>query len=233
MGGDLTIYLPGEPIPGYLSVPEESGPWPGVLVLHQAFGLDDDVRRTNDRLARMGYLSVAPDLLATGRIKCLAKLFWDVQRGRGESVDRLESLVAWLKARADCTGSVGVIGFCVGGGLAYLLGCSGLVDVTAPNYGKTPPDELWPRSCPVVASYGRRDRIFAKEAAKAEKALTRNEIVHDVKLYSEAGHSFMNQTEGHELMFALTKPFMAVGYKREEAEDAWVRIEGFFARYLR
>ena len=233
MGGDLTIYLPGEALPGYLAVPEHAGPWPGVLVLHQAFGLDDDIRRTTDRLAGMGYLSVAPDLVAAGRIKCLARLFRDVQRGRGESVERVESLVAWLKARADCTGSVGVIGFCVGGGLAYLLGCAGSVKVTAPNYGKTPPGELWPKSCPVVASYGGRDRIFGRGAAKAEQGLGRGKIVHDVKLYPEAGHSFMNQTEGHRLMAVLTRPFMSVKYNREAAEDAWVRIEGFFARYLK
>lgn len=233
MGGDLTIYLPGEPLPGYLGVPEDAGPWPGVVVLHQAFGLDDDIRRITDRLADMGYLAIAPDLLAAGRIRCLARLFRDVQRGRGESVETVSALVDWLKVRADCTGIVGAVGFCVGGGLAYLLGCSGSVAVTAPNYAKAPPDNFWPRSCPVVASYGQRDRVFAKHAAKAREALAQNEIVHDVKLYPDAGHSFMNQTEGHAIMTALTRPFLSVEYNREAAEDAWLRIEKFFASYLR
>lgn len=233
VGGDLTIYLPGDPIPGYLAVPKGAAPWPGLVVLHQAFGLDDDIRRISDRLASMGYLSIAPDLLAAGRIKCLALLFRDVLRGSGENVDRVASMVHWLKDRADCTGVVGVIGFCLGGGLAYLLGCAGSVAGAAANYGKAPPDRLWAMSCPVVASYGGRDRVFGRDAVKVERALDENGIVHDVKLYPHAGHGFMNQTEGHRVMTTLTRPFMAVGYNREAAEDAWQRIERFFAEHLR
>lgn len=233
MGGDLTIYLPGEPLAGYLGVPEDAGPWPGVVVLHQAFGLDSDIRRITDRLAGMGYLAIAPDLLAEGRIKCLARLFRDVQRGHGQSVSTVLALVDWLKDRADCNGKVGAVGFCVGGGLAYLIGCSGSVAATAPNYGKTPPQALWPKSCPVVASYGERDRVFAKHAVRAKENLAKHEIVHDVKLYPEAGHAFMNQIEDHKIMTALTRPFMSVEYNREAAEDAWLRIEKFFATYLR
>lgn len=232
VGGDLTIYLPGDPIPGYLAVPKGAGPWPGVVVLHQAFGLDDDIRRISDRLASMGYLSIAPDLLATGRVKCLALLFRDVLRGSGENVDRVSSLVDWLKARADCTGVVGVIGFCLGGGLAYLLGSAGSVAAAAANYGKAPPEKLWAMSCPVVASYGGRDRVFARDAARVERAMDRHQIVHDVKLYPQAGHGFMNQIQGHRLMTTMTRPFMSVGYDREAAEDAWQRIERFFAEHL-
>lgn len=233
MGGDLTIYLPGVAIPGYLAVPNGPGPWPGIVVLHQAVGLDDDIRRISDRLAGMGYLSIAPDLLAAGRVKCLALLFRDLMRGFGESIDRISTLADWLKARADCTGVVGVVGFCLGGGLAYLLGCTGSVAATAANYGKAPPERLWETSCPVVASYGGHDRVFARDAAKTERALDRLGIVHDVKLYPQAGHGFMNQTDGHRLVTNLTRPFLAFGYNKEAAEDAWKRIERFFAEHLR
>lgn len=232
MGGDLTIYLPGDPLAGYLSVPLEGGPWPGVVVIHQAFGLDADIRRITDRVAHMGYLAVAPDLLAAGRFRCLARLFRDVRRGSGESLDRLLALVDWLKARADCSGRVGVIGFCLGGGLAFLLGCSGSVGAAAPNYGKAPPGDLLALSCPVVASYGGLDRFFRKEAVKVGEQLEGSRIVHDVKLYPDAGHAFMNQTDDRGPLTALMGPFMAIGYHRDAAEDAWRRIEGFFARFL-
>jgi carboxymethylenebutenolidase len=233
MGGDLTMYVPGDPLPGYLAMPDRAGPWPGVVVLHETSGLNDDIRRITDRVAQMGYLAVAPDLLADGRIRCLARLFGDVQRGGGESIDRVETVVGWLTDRADCTGKVGVIGFCIGGSVAFLLGCKNVVDVVAPNYAKTPSVDRLARSCPVVASYGGRDRIFGKEAAKATAGLTAAGIEHDVKLYPEAGHSFMNQAEGHTVMVALSRPLMSAGFRRDDAEDAWLRIEMFISRFLR
>jgi len=233
MGGDLTMYVPGDPLPGYLAMPHQAGPWAGVVVLHEAFGLNADIRRITDRVAQMGYLAVAPDLLANGRIRCLARLFSDVQKGGGESVDRVETVVEWLTDRADCTGKVGVIGFCIGGSVAFLLGCKPGVEVSAPNYGKTPRGDRLAESCPVVASYGGHDRMFAKEAAKATAGLAAAGIDHDVRLYPEAGHSFMNQAEGHSVMRALTRPLMSAGFRRDDAEDAWFRIEAFFSRFLR
>lgn len=232
MGGDLTLYVPGDPLPGYLALPDKAGPWPGVVVLHEAFGLNDDIRRITDRVAQMGYLAVAPDLLASGRIRCLARLFKDVQRGGGESVDQVETVVGWLTDRADCTGQVGVIGFCIGGSVAFLLGCNGGVAVTAPNYAKSPGVDRLAASCPVVASYGGRDRVFGKEAAKASAGLAAAGIEHDVHMYPKAGHSFMNQADNHRVTKALTRPLMSVGFQRDAAEDAWSRIEGFFKRHL-
>jgi carboxymethylenebutenolidase len=232
MGGDLTMYVPGDPLPGYLAMPDQPGPRAGVVVLHESFGLNDDIRRITDRVAQMGYLAVAPDLLAKGRIRCLARLFGDVQRGGGESVETVQAVVGWLNERADCSGKVGVIGFCVGGSVAFLVGCKPGVDVTAPNYGKTPRADRLAECCPVVASYGGRDRRFAREAAKATAGLEAAGVEHDVRLYPEAGHSFMNHAEGHTVMIALTRPFMSAGFRRDDAEDAWSRIEAFFSRFL-
>jgi carboxymethylenebutenolidase len=232
VGGDLTLYVPGDPIPGYLAMPSETGPWAGVVVLHQAFGLDDDIRRITDRLAGMGYLAVAPDLIAEGRLKCLARMFLDVRRGKGESVEAAQDVVDWITARSDCNGRVGVIGFCVGGGLAFLLGTSGTVDAVAPNYGKTPKAERLARSCPVVASYGSKDRMTSADARAAEQGLAKAGIDHDVKIYKGAGHAFMNQADGHGIMRTVTRPFLAVAYHREAAEDAWARIERFFGEHL-
>jgi carboxymethylenebutenolidase len=84
----------------------------------------------------------------------------------------------------------------------------------------------------VVASYGRKDRVFAKAAAVAERVLTAAKVDHDIKVYDDAGHGFMNQVEGHRIMKMLTRPVVTVDYNRDAAEDAWARIEKFFGRYL-
>ncbi len=230
VGGDLTLYIAGDPIPGYLAAPDGAGPFPGVVVLHQAFGLDDDIRRQTDRVASLGYLAVAPDLVADGGWRCVARLFVDVARGRGEGVERAEAVVDWLKRRADCNGQIAAVGFCLGGGFAYLLGLHGGLEATAPNYGMTPKklDGL----CPVVASYGGKDRVFGRQGKRVERALTEAGVDHDVKVYPDAGHGFMNQIEGHGAVVALNRPLMALGYQREASEDTWARIEEFFARYL-
>jgi carboxymethylenebutenolidase len=230
MGGDLTLYVGGDTLPGYLSTPPDGSPWPGVVVMHQGFGLDDDIRRITDRVASLGYLAVAPDLVDGGGWRCIARLFRDVRRGRGESVERVIAVVDWLRERADCGGAVGCIGFCLGGGYAFLLGAHGSVDVAAANYGVVP-DEL-AESCPVVASYGAKDRVFRREADKAARGLAEASIAHDFKVYENAGHGFMNQAEGHRIVEAIGRPFLRLGYQREAAEDAWMRIEAFFARYL-
>lgn len=230
MGGDLTLYLAGDPIPGYLAAPDGTGPFPGVMVLHQAYGLDDDVRRHTDRVAALGYLAVAPDLVADGGWRCLASLFRDVRRGRGKGVERVEAVIDWLRRRAECNGKVGAIGFCLGGGLAFLLGLSGKIDATAPNYGRAPKRLVG--SCPVVASYGGRDRVYARQAARVKKSLEENGIPHDVKVYEDAGHGFMNRDDDHPILTAINRPILALGYHKESAEDAWLRIEDFFARHL-
>ena len=232
MGGDLTLYVPGDPLPGYLSVPSSVGPWPGVVVLHEAFGLNDDIRRITDRVASLGYLAVAPDLLGGGSIRCLARIMRDLQRGNGETFAQVESLAQWLQDRADCSGNVGVLGFCLGGGLAFAAGCRGIFVAGAPNYGMIPSPEMLARSCPVVASFGGRDRFLARKASRLAGILNEAGVENDVKTYPRAGHSFMNQSDGHQLAKTLGRPLLAAGFERTAAEDAWVRIEAFFKEHL-
>ena len=173
---------------------------------------------------------MAPDLAADGGWRGMAGLFGDLIRGRGEGLRKAEAVIDWMRKRADCNGKVGAIGFCLGGGFAYLLGLSGKIEATAPNYGRSP--KRLAGSCPVVASYGGRDRILRRQAGRVEKALDEGGIPHDVKVYPQAGHGFMNQNDGHPFLVAAGRPFRSVGYEKEAAEDTWLRIESFFGRYL-
>ena len=219
----------------YRAVSASEGPWPGLVLVHEIFGLDDEMRRHADRLAAMGFLVLAPDLLARGRkVACLAQTMRALRRGRGQAFDDLEAVRAALLADPSCSGSVGVIGFCLGGGFALLLaGRPGWAAVAA-NYGALPTDlATLDGACPVVASYGGRDRYLRGAASTLDVALTERGVVHDVKEYADAGHAFLNETANAPWYIApMSRIIMRAGPEPASAQDAWGRIEEFLGRHL-
>ncbi|HKT04836.1 MAG TPA: dienelactone hydrolase family protein, partial [Rugosimonospora sp.] len=179
---------------GYLAEPPGGGKVPGVVVLHEAFGLNEVVQRQADRLAAAGYLALAPDLFSDGGARrCLVATIRSMQAGQGRAFADIEACRRWLAAQSRCTGRVGVIGFCMGGAFALLVAGRGF-DASSVNYGVLPRrlDPVVREACPVVASYGARDRSLRGAAAKLEAALERAAVPHDVKEYPAAGHSFLN-----------------------------------------
>lgn len=180
----------------YLSVPPVGdGPWPGVVVLHEVFGVNDDIKQQADRLAAAGYLALVPDLFtAGGALRCLRSTFAALVSGEGAAYGDIEASRRFLADRAECTGRVGVIGSCMGGGFALMAASRGF-DVAAANYGALPkdPEEVLRGACPVVGSYGRRDRGLPGAATKLEQVLAEVGVPFDVKEYPTAGHSFMNR----------------------------------------
>ena len=225
--------LPGD-VHAHLAVPPVGdGPWPGVVVLHEAFGLTDDIRQQADRLAAAGYLALAPDLFsAGGAVRCLRATFRAAMSGRGKAFDDIEAARAWLTGREDCTGKVGVIGFCLGGGFALLTATRGF-DASAPNYAHLPKDldGALEGACPVVASYGAKDKTLRGTAATLDAGLARAGVERDVREYPDAGHSFLNR---HDLGPAgAVLRAAGIGYHEPSAEDAWGRILRFFEAHLR
>jgi carboxymethylenebutenolidase len=236
---DLTTFsaaLNGSsPLHGYLVTPSGNGPWPGVVMVHEAFGLDEVMRRQAERIAAAGFLALAVDLYSAGGArKCLVTTLRAMMKGEGTAFADIEASRQWLSESPSCTGKIGIVGFCLGGGFALLTVGTGF-DAAAANYGQLPKhmDTVFANACPVVGSYGARDITLKNAAAKLENALTEAGVIHDVKEYPNAGHAFLNDAPTGP---RFLRPLLRVAGMKpepESAKDAWGRIDAFFNEHLR
>ena len=232
---DLTYYAAASrELSAYLALPRGEGPWPGVVVIMDAFGLSDDIKEQADRLAAAGYVALAPDLYSGRGLKCVLSTLKASRSGSGEAYEDIEAARQWLSAREDCTRRVGVIGFCMGGGFALLSAPRYDFAAASVNYGEVPTNaaEQLAGACPIVASYGRRDRSLRGRAERLEQALEALGVPHDVKEYPNAGHSFLNRINTGPALGPLVK-FVGFNYHHPSAEDAWLRILTFFDEHVR
>ena len=235
--GDVRILLPTS-MPAYLAVPSGEGPWPGAVVLSDVMGMTADLHRQAEWLASAGYLAVAPDLFFRGnRLVCLVTIFRDVLSGVGRTFDDIDATRAWLAERPDCTGRVGVIGFCMGGGFALLLVADHGFAAASANYGAIPKHlhDFVARSCPIIASYGAKDPTLRGAASKLEQALAAAGVPHDIKEYPDAGHAFLNDHDpsGVNPVVMMLARLSHSQYHEPSAEDARRRIVTFFDTHLR
>jgi carboxymethylenebutenolidase len=227
----ITIAAPAGPIDALLSVPDGPGPWPGIVLVHDAVGYAPDNERIARKVAAAGYIAITPNMFARGgRARCITRVFRELLTQRGRALDDILAARDHLLAMPQASGAVGIAGFCMGGQFALVLSPNGF-GASAPFYGTPLPRNLRETlegSCPIVASFGRRDPVGVGAADKLQKVVDELDIPSDIKAYPGAGHSFANQLPAQPLI-----RIAGFGYNEAAETDAWSRVFAFFDQHLR
>jgi carboxymethylenebutenolidase len=207
----------------FLALPDGAGPHPGVIVIHELFGLNENMRDICSRFAEQGYAALAVDLFAgRNRAVCMARMFsgWLLGDLNYFGVPALKVALDQLTQLPEVDSDrIGAIGFCMGGTYAITWACTdNRLTAIAPFYGSAPRrKEALRRLCPVVGSWPEKDYTSAA-APTLETELTAAGIPHDLKIYPGAGHSFFNDR--------------GANYHPAAAADAWQRVLAFFGEHI-
>jgi len=218
-------------MPAYLARPAGDAPAPAVLVIQEAFGLNDHIKDVTRRVAGEGYVALAPDL------------YWHGGKGRTVRYDQLAEAIGLMQSLKDAEivadlGSaighlekqpfmradrIGITGFCMGGRVSYLAACelADKIKACVPYYGGgIPVDKTAKLRCPVLAFFGEKDAFIPLESVeqlKAEGKRLGKSV--EVVVYPGADHGFFCNERA--------------SYQKAAAEDSWARLKAFFAKHLR
>jgi carboxymethylenebutenolidase len=229
-GADVRIPSGDRTTPAYAAVP--AGATRGVVVIHEIYGRAPDIDRVVDRFAAAGYAAVGPNLFAdASKPVCIRRALATISSGEGPFAERLDDAKRWLAAEAGLDEQrIGVIGFCIGGGLALAVGRR--FGAVSTNYGDVPPEEVLRGAPPIIACYGGRDRLFRRNGERLSKRMNvLGQAAPEVHTFPSAGHSFL--TDGyHPIATVLSWPLFHVRYDPSVAEEGWGKILGFFERTL-
>ncbi len=229
------IAAPSGSLQAALAAPRHEGPRPAIILIHEVMGLNADMRAKAERFAQMGYVALAPDLFSTrGPMPlCIIRTVRGLKDGEGPVFDDLEACRRWLAARPEVDATrIGVVGFCLGGGIALLFAVRAPLGAAATFYGAVPDaqDDL-DGVCPVLGGYGGRDRVFGKNGRKLAHHLQGLQVANDVVTYPASGHSYMSDHRGVMAKLGAWGP-LRVAFNAKDAEHSWTRLEHFFAEHL-
>ncbi len=217
----VSLEVNGKTTAAYLVAPEGDGPWPGVVVIQEWWGLEEHIKDVARRLAAAGFVAIAPDLyygeIATepdDARKLRMALDWD------QALTAIQVAVDTLVARDEVLPkNVAMTGFCMGGGLTWHAAAKlNNVVATAPFYGGGPEmtdEEVAQIGGPMLSIFGELDEGVSPEVANSRAAqMDRAGVKHETIIYPNAHHAFFNNTRA--------------AYNPEAAADAWQRLVKLF-----
>jgi carboxymethylenebutenolidase len=228
-----TITTPDGPMPCYISAPSGTGPWPGVIVIQHAGGVDAFVQRMADRIAEAGFVAVSPDLYHREEPDSKDDPMTRMSRLRDATIEvDVNAAVDHARSLPEVDGDrLGITGFCMGGRVTYLMAarnpafkaavvCWGGNIMVPWGDGPAPFALTADIACPVLGLFGADDpNPNPADVAKIDAEMTRVGKEHEFHSYTGAGHAFMNED----------RP----SYRPEATADAWARTTAWFDRYLR
>jgi carboxymethylenebutenolidase len=240
---DVTVASDGANIEAFLARPRQAGRYPGIIVIHEAFGVDEHIGDVVGRLANAGFTALAPNLYqrvgapkAGDMSTVMAKMFGLEDR---QLVRDLEAAAGYLRALDGATGKVGCVGFCMGGRTTLLFACSsGKVDAAMPCWGgfimSATPDAPTTASrptpvidlagnlhCPLYAVIGAEDaNPSPAHGAELRARLDRTGkgTLATIEIFENAGHAFFNDKRPN--------------YREKASFELWPKMVAFFKKHL-
>jgi carboxymethylenebutenolidase len=214
-----------ETVSGFLALPNGGGKHPALVVIHEWWGLNDQIKEETEKFAGQGYVALAVDLYR-GKVATTPDEAHELMRGEPDDrgIRDLEAAFAYLTARPDVKADkIGSVGWCMGGGWSIKLAMSEpKLAACAVNYGSLPTEaaSIAKIKAPVLGNFGADDRGITPDSVRAfEASMKAAGKSADLKIYDGAGHAFEN-------------PNNKDGYRPQAAADAWSRMTAFFKETL-
>jgi carboxymethylenebutenolidase len=240
---EVELKVDGQKMLAYLALPEGAGPHPSVLVFQEIFGINAHMRDVTERLAREGYVAIAPDYhhrawpsgtqLAydeAGYKQGMAVIPKLTADGLGADID---ATIAYLKTRKEArTDKLGAIGFCIGGHVTYFAAATrpiaaaasfygGGIATFAPGGGPKTVERTGGIKGKLLAMFGKEDPMIPQDQVQTIRhALEENKVRHEVVVYEGASHAFF-----------CDRPERG-SYHEKSAKDAWERVKRLFKEEL-
>lgn len=234
-------------LPAFLSVPDEDKSYPGIILIHEIWGLDNHIKDVTNRYAKEGkYAVLAPDLFAGTPIEnavspdLFVQMHDPAKRDEAQKkmraalapmqspefakdmVHKLQMCFSFLEKQTFCNGNIGVLGFCFGGSYSFAMAAAQQkIKAAVPFYGQAPSeDKIEKINCPVLAFYGEQDTNLVDHLEELKSTMKKYKKDFTSYVYPDTGHAFFNDSNSNR-------------YNKKAADDAWEKSLAFLSKNLK